>query len=226
MRSRARARASSLASGDEPLPRGSPSTHRDWKPARSTNMSMPMSPSTIPVSVCDLPHPTERERSRLDHAPTPAVAPSETMPIIQAYTLRLRRISFEAHIGVSLEERGAGQELLVDVDLFFSVDDLPELDALDEAIDYDGAVRKVVEEGTAQSYRLLETYARRVVARLLADLPVSKVRVAVTKKHVPTQYPVAEAIVELIGARSSAVAGLAHCACSNARPGLHAPESG
>lgn len=176
-----------------------------------------MSPSPILVPFCDLPLDADTEIA--EHAPAPAMVPAGVTPTIKAYRLRLRKSRFEAHIGVSPEERSVPQELLVDVDLSFSVDDLPELDALEEAIDYDGVVRRVVEEGTSSSYLLLETYAKRVVARLLGDLPVSKVRVAVTKKHVPTRYPVAEAIVELVGTRSP-VAAPALRTCSKARAGL------
>jgi 7,8-dihydroneopterin aldolase/epimerase/oxygenase len=126
---------------------------------------------------------------------------ASTGPVIHSYTLRLRGIRFEANIGASAEERSVRQELVVDVDLSLSPDDLPERDVLSEVVDYEAIVRCVVEERASESYHLLETYAKRVVARLLAELPALRVRVAVTKKKVPTTYAVEEAVVELVGTR-------------------------
>ena len=124
-------------------------------------------------------------------------------PTIHAYALRLRGIRFEANVGATAEERSARQELVVDVDVSLSARALPKRDLLSETVDYDRVVRSVVEESSAESYRLLETCATRIVSRLLAELPALTVRVAVTKKKVPTAYPVESAVVELVGSRSS-----------------------
>ena len=123
--------------------------------------------------------------------------------VLCAYTLRVRGIRFHAHIGVSAEERSVLQELVVDVDLTLSVEDLTARDLLEEVVDYDAVACRVVEEGVSGSRQLLETYAARVVERLLSDLPAMSVRVAVTKGKVPTKYPVEAAVVELVGSRRS-----------------------
>lgn len=121
--------------------------------------------------------------------------------VIDSYTLRLRGIRFETHIGAFDEERSSRQELVVDVDLSLSVDSLPERDVYGDVVDYAAAVRHIVEAGTTETYRLLETYAKRVVERLLSEMPAMTVRVAVTKKNVPTEESVEEAVVELVGHR-------------------------
>ena len=121
--------------------------------------------------------------------------------VVDSYALRLRRIRFEANVGASVEERSVRQELVVDLDLALGIEALPERDTLSDAVDYEAAVRLVVEEGVSRSYQLLETYAKRAAARLLDELPVRSVRMVVTKKKVPTKYPVAEAMVELVAGR-------------------------
>ncbi|MGH7270666.1 MAG: dihydroneopterin aldolase, partial [Polyangiaceae bacterium] len=59
----------------------------------------------------------------------------------------------------------------------------------------------VVEAGLAEPYRLLETYAQVLVARLLAETPAMRVRIAATKLRVPTSHSVDRAIVELLASR-------------------------
>jgi dihydroneopterin aldolase len=120
---------------------------------------------------------------------------------IDEYTLRLRAIRFLAHLGASRSERGAAQEVVVDVELTFPVQSLPARDRIRDVVDYDAVASSVVEEGMERPHRLLETYVARVVRRLLAETPATRVRVAATKRHVPTKYPVDAAIVELVGSR-------------------------
>ncbi len=120
-----------------------------------------------------------------------------TLPDYTSYAQRLRGIRFQCHIGASLEERAVAQEILVDVDLELSTADLPTRDALDEVLSYDTVACIVVELGKEQHYRLLETYAQRVTAALLARTTARSVRVSVTKKHVPTTHPVDIAAVDV-----------------------------
>jgi dihydroneopterin aldolase len=120
---------------------------------------------------------------------------------LDEYTLRLRAIRFFAHLGASRGERGAEQEVVVDVELILPVRSLPSRDRVREVVDYDAVARMVVEEGIERPHKLLETYVARVVRRLLADTPATRVRVAATKRHVPTTYPVEAAVVEIVGSR-------------------------
>ena len=121
--------------------------------------------------------------------------------MIREYTLRLHGVRFRASIGASAAERSIPQDLVVDVDLELPVSALPKRDTKREVVDYDRAVRLVVEVGLAESYRLLEVYAQRVLERLLAETPATRVRVAVTKSRVPSTYSTDQAVVELIGTR-------------------------
>ncbi|MET0794789.1 MAG: dihydroneopterin aldolase [Polyangiaceae bacterium] len=121
--------------------------------------------------------------------------------MIREYTLRLHGVRFRASIGASAAERAIPQDLVVDVDLELPVSALPKRDAKREVVDYDHAVRLVVEVGLAEPYRLLEVYAQRVLERLLLETPALRVRVAVTKSRVPSTYSTDQAVVELIGSR-------------------------
>jgi dihydroneopterin aldolase len=119
------------------------------------------------------------------------------------YTLRLSGIRFRAKVGASRSERAIPQELVVDVELTLPVDALPQHDARREVVDYDKVASLVVEEGLAEPYRLLETYAQRLVARLLEQTPALRVRVAATKLRVPTTHSVDRAAVEISAARTA-----------------------
>jgi dihydroneopterin aldolase len=129
-------------------------------------------------------------------------------PTIEEYTLRLTGIRFLAHLGASSSERLALQEVVVDVELILPVSSLPVRDRLRNVVDYDAVARAVVEEGIAKPRRLLETYVARVVGRLLAETPATRVRVAATKRRPPTTHPVAAAIVEIVGARPTSAASV------------------
>lgn len=122
-------------------------------------------------------------------------------PSTQSYSLRLRGIRFQGHIGASREERAVAQEILVDVDVHLPVQMLPKLDALEEVLSYDLVACCVVDAGVAQPYRLLETYVDRVATSLLEQTRALSVRVAATKRHVPTTHPVDSAIVEVVRTR-------------------------
>ncbi len=117
------------------------------------------------------------------------------------YTLRLHAIRFRANLGASHSERAIPQEIVVDVELTLPVSSLPRRDHKREVVDYNTIANLVVEAGLAEPYRLLETYARVLVDRLLAETPALRVRIAATKLRVPTSHSVDRAIVELVASR-------------------------
>jgi dihydroneopterin aldolase len=121
--------------------------------------------------------------------------------MLNEYTLRLHAIRFRANVGASRTERSLPQELVVDVELTLPLSALPARDHKKEVVDYDAVARLVVEEGQATPYHLLETYAQRLIDRLLAATPATRVRVAATKLRVPSMHSVDRAIVELVATR-------------------------
>jgi len=125
--------------------------------------------------------------------------------MIHEYTLRLQAIRFRANIGASHFERSTPQEIVVDVELTLPVSALPKRDHRRDVVDYESIVNRVVELGLSEPYRLLETYAERLLAKLLAETPASRVSVAATKLRVPGSHNVDRAIVQLVGSKDDPV---------------------
>ncbi len=127
--------------------------------------------------------------------------PLKKLSMVTEYTLRLQSIRFRTNMGASRSERSIPQEIVVDVELTLPVAALPKRDLRRDAVDYGVIADLVVEEGLAESYHLLETYAQRLVNRLLAETPALRVRVGATKLRVPTSHSVDRAVVELVAER-------------------------
>jgi 7,8-dihydroneopterin aldolase/epimerase/oxygenase len=121
--------------------------------------------------------------------------------MVTEYTLRLHSIRFRTNLGASRSERDIPQEIVVDVELTLPITALPKRDLRRDAVDYGVIADLVVEEGLRDQYHLLETYAQRLVDRLLAETPALRVRVGATKLRVPTTHSVDRAVVELVATR-------------------------
>jgi dihydroneopterin aldolase len=120
---------------------------------------------------------------------------------IQGYRIRMEGVRFRARHGVSRAERGLPQDFVVDVDVAFPVSVLPRTDSRARVFDYDKLASLIVDEGTRVSYKLLETLAERLIARVLADTPAVAVTVNVKKFGPPTEASVDAVSVELSASR-------------------------
>jgi dihydroneopterin aldolase len=123
--------------------------------------------------------------------------------MLREYVLRLQAIRFRANLGASSSERAIPQEIVVDVELTLPVSAMPEHDNKRDVVDYNAVANLVVEEGLAKPWRLLETYAARLVEQLLEKTPATRVKISATKLRVPTTHSVDKAVVELVGTRES-----------------------
>jgi len=125
------------------------------------------------------------------------------MPVsIESYHIRLAGIRFRARHGASRAERGLPQDFVVDLDVTLPTAALPRADSRARVFDYDKLASLVVDEGTAVSYKLLETLAERLIARILADTPATAVQVQVKKFGPPTSASVDAVAIELTGRRT------------------------
>jgi dihydroneopterin aldolase len=115
----------------------------------------------------------------------------------QEYRIHLDGVRFRSRHGASASERRLPQDFTARVELSLPVSRLPRADDRKDVVDYDRIATLIVEEGTARSYRLLETLARRIIDRLFAESPATSVRVIVTKARPPTSSSVEAASVEL-----------------------------
>jgi dihydroneopterin aldolase len=117
------------------------------------------------------------------------------------YKIVLRGVRFRARVGASRAERDLPQDVVVDVTLTLPYETMPKRDHKRDVFDYDRVARLVVEEGTAREHRLLETYTRLILDRILAETPATAVTVAVTKGRAPTTHSVDAVTVELSATR-------------------------
>jgi dihydroneopterin aldolase len=120
---------------------------------------------------------------------------------IQGYRIRMEGVRFRARHGASRAERGLPQDFVVDVDVALPVSVLPRTDSRARVFDYDKLASLIVDEGTRVSYKLLETLAERLIARVLADTPAIAVTVNVKKFGPPTEASVDAVSVELSASR-------------------------
>lgn len=120
---------------------------------------------------------------------------------IQGYRIRMQGVRFRARHGASRAERGLPQDFVVDVDVALPVSVLPRTDSRARVFDYDKLASLIVDEGTRVSYKLLETLAERLIARILTDTPAVDVTVNVKKFGPPTEASVDAVSVELSASR-------------------------
>lgn len=123
---------------------------------------------------------------------------------LRSYQIRLEDIRFRGKHGVSASERALPQDFSVSVEVSLPVARMPGADTVREVFDYDQLATLVVEEGTGQPCKLLETLARRVIDRILADTPAIDVAVTVRKLRPPTTHSVESVSVRLDARRLSA----------------------
>jgi dihydroneopterin aldolase len=119
------------------------------------------------------------------------------------YTVRMEGIRFRGKHGVSKSERSLPQDFRVTVEVSLPYRCLPRTDEVKDVFDYDRISNLVVDEGTRQQCKLLETLAQRLIGRILQDTPATRVVVSVTKSHPPTSASVDCVVVTLSSHRAN-----------------------
>ncbi len=99
-------------------------------------------------------------------------------------TIELHGIVLHGFHGVLAAERRDGQRFLIDVELDLEHEHAALTDSIDEAVDYRDIVARVGQVSEARAYQLLEAFAAAIADALLADWPVTAVRVRVRKPDV------------------------------------------
>ena len=112
-------------------------------------------------------------------------------------TIELRGIQLHGFHGVLERERREGQRFLVDLELDLADEIAAQGDRIEDAVDYRGVVARVRELSDARAYHLLEAFSAAVADALLAELPVTAVRVRVRKPDVVLDPPVEWAAVSV-----------------------------
>jgi dihydroneopterin aldolase len=106
-------------------------------------------------------------------------------------------IQFYGYHGVREEERKLGQPFLVDVEVSLDLTEAGGRDDLAASADYERVHALVLEIGTRQQFRLLETLAVRIASAILEQCPVRQVTVRATKPSPPLPGVVGGVSVEI-----------------------------
>jgi len=93
----------------------------------------------------------------------------------------LHGIQFYGYHGVYDEERRLGQRFLVDVELRLDFSRAASEDDVSATVDYSQVHAVVLEIGTRQKFKLLETLATRIASAILERFPIREVTVRATK---------------------------------------------
>jgi dihydroneopterin aldolase len=105
-------------------------------------------------------------------------------------SLVLEHLEFQAHIGVTVEERRVAQPIGVDLELdypHYALQTVVAADDIAQAMDYSRVAERVTQAGREQEFRLLETLAERISGRLFSEFPISGVRLWVRKLKPPVK---------------------------------------
>ena len=112
-------------------------------------------------------------------------------------TIELHGIILHGYHGVLDEERRDGQRFLVDVELDLEHEQAARSDRIEDAVDYREVVARVRQVSDARAYHLLEALASAIADALVADWPITVVRVRVRKPDVVLDPPVEYAAVSV-----------------------------
>ena len=112
-------------------------------------------------------------------------------------TIRLDGLSVYAHHGLVAEERSLGQRFEFDVEVELPHCGACRTDEPADAVAYEAIAAVVVEVATNFRFTLMEALAEAVCQELLAEFPISRVRLAASKTAPSIPHAVARATVVL-----------------------------
>jgi 7,8-dihydroneopterin aldolase/epimerase/oxygenase len=110
----------------------------------------------------------------------------------------ISRIDCVVNIGVTAEERTMRQRLSIDVEFTIDNRKAAQSDSLRDAIDYSRVAKVVADVCGDREFRLIETVAEQIAARVLGDFPIEEVRVLVRKIGPVVEPPVSYVSVEIV----------------------------
>ena len=117
--------------------------------------------------------------------------------IIVLGIIKVKNIRIYAYHGCLLEEGKIGSDYRVDVSVKANLSQSAQTDALQDTVDY-VHLNKIVKEEMAIRSKLLEHVAKRIIDRILKEIPlVSKTKVSVAKLNPPIGGNVAVVSIEM-----------------------------
>jgi dihydroneopterin aldolase len=112
--------------------------------------------------------------------------------------IRLKDITIFGFYGVSPAEREVGQKIQIDLDLYADLAAACRSDSLPDTINYEAVYSTVMGVvGGEEHYRLLEALGEEICSAVIADFPVSRVRIRLRKLNLPFPNNLSHVEVEL-----------------------------
>jgi len=97
----------------------------------------------------------------------------------------LKGIQFYGYHGVSEVEREVGQKYAVDITIPFELEQAGKSDNIEKTINYSKIYEIVMQVGTSESFKLIETLAQKIADSILDNFPINSVTLKVMKLTPP-----------------------------------------
>jgi dihydroneopterin aldolase len=112
--------------------------------------------------------------------------------------IRLKDITIFGFYGVSPAEREVGQKIQIDLDLHSDLAAACRSDSLSDTINYEAVYSTIMGVvGDDHHYRLLEALGEEICNAVIADFPVTRVRIRLRKLNLPFPNNLSHVEVEL-----------------------------
>lgn len=110
----------------------------------------------------------------------------------------LKGVRLMTQVGVPEGERGAAQEVVIDLELLHDIRAAAANDDFRQTVDYAAVRETLASVALARPRKLIETLAEEMVAAVLAEYPVEGVHLMVKKpaalRHLGVEYPAVEIV--------------------------------
>lgn len=113
----------------------------------------------------------------------------------------LAAMRFEAHVGVTEEERSTLQPIEVDLEMAYDLAEAGRTDDLARTVDYGWVFTLCRELVEGRAFHLLEAVAETIASSVLERTPVLEARIRVRKLRVPVDGRLEYAAIEIVRTR-------------------------
>lgn len=96
-------------------------------------------------------------------------------------------LQVETVIGVFNWERSIKQTLLLDIEMSSDIEVAAKTDELDQALDYAAVAERVLAFGQSSQFKLIETFAERLIELIFSEFAVAEIKLTLRKPHAVKQ---------------------------------------
>ena len=113
-------------------------------------------------------------------------------------TMRLKRLSFYGHHGVSETEKEIGGRYEVDCEFGIDIKEAAKSDLLEDAVDYTKVYAMIEDIITGNRFNLVETLAQRIADSLIETFGFTRLAVRVRKMNPPIEGNIESFEIEIV----------------------------